>query len=70
MVYRSSLSVHTWLLFLSQVYCASYSGVVYPGVNVTFTCVVRTLLSHVGVSECVYFSDSQAIDTCGPDNRF
>ena len=50
---------------------------VCPGDNVTFTCVVddtittrwRVDLGGDG-SDCVYFSDSQATDTCGPDNRF
>ena len=56
---------------------SSPSGEICPGVNVTFTCVVEDIIAtHWRVdlggdeSQCAYFSNNPATDTCGPDNRF
>ena len=78
MYYTSSLLIT--LILVTGVLCQSFSspsGVVCPGVNVTFMCVVEdTIATRWSVdlrgdeSQCAYFSDSPATDTCGPDNRF
>ena len=78
MYYTSSLLIT--LILVTGVLCQSFSppsGEICPEDNVTFTCVVedtittRWSVDHGGDgSDCVYFSDSQDPDTCGPDNRF
>ena len=68
------------MIFVTGVLCQSFSplsGEVCPGVNVTFTRVIEDTTATLWTvdrggdgSQCAYFSNSQATDTCGPGNGF